>query len=30
VKMWLDVNVLGTRPKVLGARVALPSSDENH
>jgi SanA protein len=30
VKMWLDVNVLGTRPKVLGVRVALPSNDEKH
>lgn len=24
VKMWLDVNVLGTRPKVLGEAVPLP------
>jgi SanA protein len=24
VLMWLDVNALGTRPKVLGDRVALP------
>lgn len=25
VKMWLDVNVLSTRPKVLGDRLALPA-----
>jgi SanA protein len=24
VKMWLDVKVLGTRPKHLGERVPLP------
>lgn len=27
VKMWLDVNVLATRPKVMGEVVALPGND---